>query len=288
MKANTRYLDQYGIEYAVWLMAYLAITQGMNVGTHRYSLCIDNAGRDLGKDPVFAPTQIKVVKVERNNNGNAVVVESTAPKHLANGVYDYFCIRAVHDDYIGDIPLGKVYQQGEKWYDEGRSGQATGNHVHFSFAIGKYAGEVKNEAGYFELKNEADPRDIFFVNDTVMLKPLYTGWKEYKPMPITKALNTTLTTDKTVLRLRLIPDTTGEMDGFVTPNVDHVLLDTVENDGWVWGRIVHDTRIRFCAIKKTDGTDVMCTVKAPQTKDEIDRILSDNEFSVHIVRKLNK
>ena len=107
-------------------------------------------------------------------------------------------------------------------------------------------------------------------------------------MAIKKAINTTIRTVKTQLLLRMIPDTTGETDGYVTPNIDHVLLDTVENDGWVWGRIVHDTRIRFCAIRKVDGTNVMCTIKAPETKDDIDRILTDSEFSVHIVRKLTK
>lgn len=45
-----------------------------------------------------------------------------------------------HDNYIGDLSVGQVIPQGQKFYDEGTKGYATCNLVHLEISYGTYSG----------------------------------------------------------------------------------------------------------------------------------------------------
>lgn len=152
-------------------MNTLNITQGVLENfSHQGSYAIDVAGNDTGKDKLYAPCDMKCVYVDKQNknNGHACVFESLEPVQLANGKIDYVTMQFIHDEDISNISVGKVFKQNEYFYDEGKYGLATGNHVHMAVARGKYTGKawVKNGYSVWCLPNEAQPSEFFFLKST--------------------------------------------------------------------------------------------------------------------------
>lgn len=173
MKANQKYVQKKnGINYEALLfpMEYLTITQGDNEGTHLGTYAIDNAGKDLGIDPVYAPCTMKCMAIDAAH-GNAVWFQSVNIVILADGSLDYVTFMFIHDDQIKDLAVGKVFVQGTQCYDEGKSGEATGNHVHMEVAKGKFNKMYdRNTQGTWHLPNNMPIENACFMNDTIIKK----------------------------------------------------------------------------------------------------------------------
>lgn len=167
-----------GKDVLLFPMEYMNITQGGNMGSHMGSNACDNAGKDAGIDPVFAPCDMHYVAYYPV--GNEVWFESDNKVWFRDGTLDYAVILFVHDNDASDTLAKKTFKQGEKCYDEGTSGPATGNHLHVEVAKGKYTHMFDvNGYGVYCLPRSV-PVDTAFCTDqtTIINKGPYTQWSD--------------------------------------------------------------------------------------------------------------
>ena len=155
------------MEKILYPSPYMRITQGFKEGTHAGCYALDDAGSDGGIDFLIAPFTGTIKKVYPAD-ANEVWLESNEPVLFADGTVDYATIMLCHDNDISNIYVGKVINQGERFYEEGTKGYATGNHVHFEIAKGKFTGTGwhQDEAGYWSLNNGTNPVDCFMIDDS--------------------------------------------------------------------------------------------------------------------------
>lgn len=132
---------QTSIEDCLFPMEYLRVTQGENTGTHLGGKAMDFGGRDTGKDALYCPCQMRVIRIRDNRNGE-VYLESTHPVRLADGTTDYVRLLLIHDDTKQNYEVGDILNQGDYFYLEGgMSGgirQKLPNHVHIEGGKGKW------------------------------------------------------------------------------------------------------------------------------------------------------
>ena len=170
-----------GIECVLFPMEYMNITQGVNGSfSHKGDMALDLAGKDTGIDPIFMPCTMKVVWKDPKIGG--VLYESTAKVHMADGTEDYIHMLTLHDNKISDLAMNKTFKQGQETGDEGTAGRATGNHVHLVFGLGKYKGGypmVQNKYGTWVLPKQKDPREVMFINETIIKEDKGYDFKKY-------------------------------------------------------------------------------------------------------------
>lgn len=189
MLLNQQLFRTDGTQVALYPLAYMKITQGVNAGySHRGRLTIDDAGKDGGIDNVYAPFDCKVVWKQTTGDKTGVLIQSLNEVWVAKGIKSYVVMILWHDNDTKDLYVGRVIKQGEIFYQEGTAGQATGNHIHYGCSFTRYTGGyplVKNPFGNWEIKNEVHPADVFFINDTVLLRDAGYDWKIFKEVVIT-------------------------------------------------------------------------------------------------------
>jgi len=145
------------MEKAVFMMDYLNISQKANDSfSHQGDKAIDLAGKDNGIDSFKAPFTGVIKRIY--TNVNAVWLESIDKVKYADGTVDYMTILTMHDDDISDLKVGKIIKQGEIYYDEGRKGYTTGNHIHLAIGKGKFLGSgwYQNQYGNYVINNQYD------------------------------------------------------------------------------------------------------------------------------------
>ncbi len=182
------------MEKILYPSKYIRITQGFKEGTHISSYAIDDAGKDTGIDTFIAPFTGTIKKIY-TSDANEVWLESNEKVLFADGTIDYATIMLAHDNDVSDLYVGKVIKQGEKFYQEGTKGNATGNHVHIEIGKGKFTGTgwAKDDRGYWVINNSKNPLESFFVDDTYTIidNNGYTlkNIKEVEEVPEVKYLN---------------------------------------------------------------------------------------------------
>lgn len=148
MKKKQTLKTSNGVEVVLFPMEYMNITQGINESfSHKGDMALDLAGKDTGIDPIFMPCTMKVVWKDSKIGG--VLYES---------------------------------RQGQETGDEGTAGRATGNHVHLVFGLGKYKGGypmVQNNYGTWVLPKQKYPRNVKFINDTIIRNDKGYTFKKY-------------------------------------------------------------------------------------------------------------
>lgn len=162
-------------ETAYFPMSYLNITQGVNGSySHQGALALDLAGKDGGKDAVYAPFT-GVIKRIYTSSGNFIWLESCNPVIYADGTIDYMTLMIGHDNDVSDLYVGKIIQQGEHFYTEGDAGNATGNHIHLECGKGKYTsgGWYENSYGNWVIYNAVNPYDALVLKSDVVIKSSY-------------------------------------------------------------------------------------------------------------------
>lgn len=173
-----------GYEDVLFPMEVLNITQGDNVGTHLGTYAIDNAGKDAGIDPLFAPVSMSLVYYDTAANGNAVFFQSDNKVRFADGSIDYLTTMFIHDNYIEDIKQVKHFKQGQEFGDEGTTGYATGNHSHMEYAKGKFDHPYDcNQYGIYHLPNNMPIEKACFMDGTTM-KVGVANWKYTKDVAV--------------------------------------------------------------------------------------------------------
>ena len=86
-------------------------------------------------------------------DANEVWLESSEPVIYPDGTVDYMTMMFAHDNDVSNLFVGKTINRGERFYEEGRKGNASGNHVHMECGRGKFTGSGwhLNSAGYWSI-----------------------------------------------------------------------------------------------------------------------------------------
>ncbi len=170
-------------------MKVLNISQGYGSesSTHKLSYALDLSGNDAGKDNVYAPFDAVVTKLYQpkdiKKHATTVWLTSTKKVLSPNGYYGYLTVSITHPNEILKMKIGTKYKQGDLISTEGKTGNATGNHIHLEVAVGKKANWVKKVKGKYSeyvIVNAVKPTDYLFAKDDAIIKNnVYKGKKYY-------------------------------------------------------------------------------------------------------------
>jgi len=166
-------------------MPYMNITTGINQASHLGSNAIDCAGSDSGIDFAIAPFTGVIRK--KWANGNTVWIESSAPVLYADGTVDYATVSLTHDNNIDNLAVGQVVQQGQRFYEEGTAGRATGNHIHLEVGRGRFTstGWYQNAHGNWVINNSYVPYAAFWLDNINVINGYGYPWKRTVTAPTT-------------------------------------------------------------------------------------------------------
>ena len=158
------------MEKPIYPSPYMRITQGFMTGTHIDSYAIDDAGSDTGIDFIVAPFTGIIRKIY-TGDANEVWLESNEPVIYPDGTVDYMTMMFAHDNDVSNLFVGKVINRGERFYEEGTKGNATGNHVHMECGRGKFTGSGwhLNSAGYWSINNGKNPTECLWIDDSITI-----------------------------------------------------------------------------------------------------------------------
>ena len=162
------------MEKPIFPAKYMRITQGYQEGTHMDSYAIDNADKDYGTSPLYAPFTGIIKKIYKND-ANEIWLESIEPVEYPDGTIDYLTMMFAHANNIDHLFVGKKIMQGEEFYYEGVKGNATGNHCHFECGKGSFTGNGwhKNNSGYWSINNGKKPEECLWINENTVILDSY-------------------------------------------------------------------------------------------------------------------
>ena len=166
------------IDYCIFMQTVINITTRANTLTHLGYQAWDIAGLDGNSQDVFAPFRCKVLtkypypsNSGKVNSGNTFIIgscdENGNPTEVMweNGEKHIMSIAITHDNNISDISVGQIFNSGEILCQEGKAGNATGNHVHIEPAIGwQYFKHLKktSKGWFYVIDNNCDIGSLFF------------------------------------------------------------------------------------------------------------------------------
>lgn len=169
-------------------MKKLNVTQSSGGNFSHPNFCLDLAGSDSGIDFWFAMGDYwKCTGGPWGSNtyfftacdasGRPVKVK------LANGRETVITIALTHAafKYVARPVIGKIYKNGEPFYEEGTVGNATGNHIHVEVAAGLHTSKVKdNTTGVYRMTDELTPEEVFYIlkDFTKIINSGNIKWKE--------------------------------------------------------------------------------------------------------------
>lgn len=211
------------MEKPLYPSPYMRITQGYMMGTHADSYAIDDAGSDSGIDFIVAPFTGGIRKIYVGD-ANEVWLESSEPVIYPDGTVDYMTMMFAHDNDVSNLFVGKVLNRGERFYEEGTKGNASGNHVHMECGRGKFTGSGwhLNRAGYWSINNGKNPTECLWTDDSITVLNSY-GYTFKRIEPEVVAPDTQVE-DKP------IEDDTPIVEEPVTESTDTDINDTNNSD----------------------------------------------------------
>ncbi|MDD3392748.1 MAG: M23 family metallopeptidase [Bacilli bacterium] len=224
------------MEKALFPLKYMAQTQGVDGSySHQGTYAIDY-GNSGSKEKVYAPFT-GIIKKIYTASGNAVWLESTEPVLFADGTNDYMTILVIHDDDVSSLSVGQKVMQGEHFYNQGKSGNATGIHLHLETAKGKFtdSGWYKNSSGIWMINNAIHPAKALFLTDDI--KVVNDGgykWQNLVGNPVTRdKKNNQIEVTNDFLRCR--DEANGTILGYINRGIYNI-LDQKE-DEYVWYKV---------------------------------------------------
>ena len=171
-----------GVEVSLYPRKTMNVTQGVNGSySHKGSMAIDDAGEDSGIDNFYAPVTLRCSSKDGPGGVNGCNYQTVNPVLCPDKVIRNYTLRVIHDNDTSDISVGIIYPQGTRINNEGTMGKATGNHNHIVIGDGLISGSglVRNPYGVYEMKNELNPVDVFFVDNTILMDTDGYAWKSY-------------------------------------------------------------------------------------------------------------
>ena len=159
-------MNSSGEELAIFVADSMVITQGAyDSYSHWYQNAIDMHPTE---NKVKAPFNATVVRIDSSWSAcNAVWIQSNEKVRYADGSYDYMTLCFLHDNYIGDIYVGRKLIQGEYFYDCGNYGVSSGIHVHVAAYRGAYNNTMRIGDGTIRLE------DALFLPDNTYIYNSY-------------------------------------------------------------------------------------------------------------------
>ena len=158
-------------EKALFPMKNVSVSQrAFSTGSHKNLQAIDINGEGTRIEHGRAPSYVKVLAVlEKSKTGfNNTVLYGTcdasgAKKAVlcADNIERILTFAFTHDNNISDIKVGQIFKQGEVCYQEGTTGQATGNHIHVEIGEGWQYKKYKDINGNWCLKNLVPAENVF-------------------------------------------------------------------------------------------------------------------------------
>lgn len=191
MKPNQK-SKRNGIQDILFPMEYMNIVQGNNGSfSHQGVNALDLAGKDRGRDVLYAPFDVQCVATDPSAaGGNAAFWQSSAKVRFADGTIDYATIMIVHDNSLQGIYLGAKYAQGIQIAQEGTAGNATGNHLHLEIAKGKFTHLYdQNAQGNYHLPKSIPCDLCAFIDNTTIINNGGMKWKKLSDVPVDEGSN---------------------------------------------------------------------------------------------------
>lgn len=224
------------MEKPMYPIKHIRITQKHGEGTHKSCFAVDEAGIDGGISDVHAPFT-GVIKKIYTADANEVWLESINKVEFPDGTKDYMTIMFCHDNSVTSLYVGKVINQGDIFYQEGTKGNATGNHLHFECAKGKFTGSgwYQDASGYWSIINGKLATDCLWIDDSYTIHDTrgYSFKKVQqkigKPVARNEYVDQVNVFDTTtILRARKAPN--GEVLGYMNSGIYNLLERKVEGD----------------------------------------------------------
>ena len=156
------------MEKAVLMMDTLNVSQKANSDfTHKGDKALDIAGKDTGIESLKAPFTGIIKRIYASTN--TVWLESVDKVKYADGTIDYMTVMTMHDNDVSNLKVGNIIKQGEIYYEEGRQGYTTGNHIHLAVGKGKFTGNgwSLNDEGSWVINNQYDVHKGLYLLDSV-------------------------------------------------------------------------------------------------------------------------
>lgn len=157
------------MEKPIYPLKNMSIIQGYNVGTHVESYAIDDEGKDLIKEDVFAPFTGIIRKI-CTSNSNEVWLESVEKVEYPDGTIDYMTILLAHANNITNLYPGQKIIQGSKFYETGSKGDTIKNICHIECGKGKFIepGWCKKN-GRPIINNQKKPQECLWINNSITI-----------------------------------------------------------------------------------------------------------------------
>lgn len=156
------------MEYCLFPMYFYNLSQGFGSSSfsHKSIMALDLAGRDTGKDIVFAPFSGTIRKIY-TQDANEVWLESDNEVMCADGKKRRLVVLFAHDDDVSNLYVGMHVNQGDPFLNEGRKGNTTGNHCHIEVGLAPFhdSGWFLNSQNHWQINDPIDPRLIFILKD---------------------------------------------------------------------------------------------------------------------------
>lgn len=254
-------------DYSKFPMHYLNVTQGYDEGNHLdhwknanyVDYPIDLGGMDSGRDYLYAPVDMRVVKINGINNkdvSNKIFLESinlvNTPRYGKVKIF----MTAVHfeDSDIEKFNLyeGKIIKEGEPICFEGKE-TATANHLHITCGIGSASKSIKNKnEKWVTLGDCKKPEDIFYIDSNFTKIKNMRGLKfEILPMiDEIKKIGFPVERDISKNQIEILVDTLKirddySLEGNILGYINKGIYDYTEvkvndyvwyriNDGWIY------------------------------------------------------
>mgnify|MGYP002514749701 CR=1 FL=1 len=194
MVAGQRLIASDNKEICLFPLEYMNISQGENGQySHQGTLNIDFVGWGANgrilQCPYYAP--VSCTCVAGGGVDNWRVFTSNDLVHLADGSLSKITWVQMHDNNPPSV--GDTFTQGDLIGHTGTAGNVTGDHVHFNFALGNYAGWETVSSGQTQLKNSMHMYNACYINNTIIINDENYPWKTYAgptpPIPTNKKRN---------------------------------------------------------------------------------------------------
>lgn len=268
------------MEKAMYPSPYIRITQKDHVGTHADSWAVDEAGSDGGIDYAIASFTGTIKKIY-TSDANEVWFESVDKVQYPDGTIDYMTLMLAHDNDVSNLKVGQVIKQGQRFYEEGTKGNASGNHIHLECARGKFTGTGwhKDNAGYWSINNGKKIDECLWIDDSYKLMNTagynFKNVKDAEP----KKLGTPVARNEKVEQVRIYDESVqvrarktpnGDVLGYMNTGIYNLLERKSEGD-YEWLRA--ENNLWFANSK--DWCEVMPKKEEPKPVVDEDKVKID-------------
>lgn len=148
---------------------YLTQGFGKNSYSHKYRLALDFSSTK-GNKKIYAPFDCYVGK-KYVKKGSAYTVWLVSKNKVlsADGKMYYAVLMVTHPEKIKNLKLNQIFKQGDYILDDGKTGNATGNHMDIELAIYKSKKDIKiswyKVKDAYSLTNRVNPCKYMVLKD---------------------------------------------------------------------------------------------------------------------------